>query len=227
MKATAILLGILICAAHASAAEVEALKTYEEKVSYGLGVDMARNLKRMGVAVDPDILVQGFRDEFAGERLRMTERELRTVMSTHHDEQERKREEMRKKVAEENRLMGAEFLAENRAKEGVVTLASGLQYRILRPGTGRKPTDEDTVECHFRGTFVNGVEFESTYRRGQPALLKVKGLIPGWAEALKLMAAGAKWQLFIPPELAYGEGGARHVGPNTTVVLEVELIAVR
>ncbi|MHB8770474.1 MAG: FKBP-type peptidyl-prolyl cis-trans isomerase N-terminal domain-containing protein [Syntrophales bacterium] len=223
-------LGILLVAVSAIAAEAEyeAFKTYEEKVSYGLGVDLARTLKRTGVSFDGDILLRGIRDELTGGKLLMSEKELRAIMSTHHGEMERKQEEARKAVAEENRQMGEAFLAENRTQEGVVSLASGLQYKILRQGSGRKPTEADTIECHYRGLLVNGTEFHSTYRSGQPATFKVQGLIPGWAEAVKLMPLGSKWQLFIPPELAYGErGSARHVGPNTTIVLELELLGIK
>jgi UDP-GlcNAc:undecaprenyl-phosphate GlcNAc-1-phosphate transferase len=222
-------LGVLFFAGQASAAETTVLKTYEEKVSYGLGVDMARNLMRMGIEFDVDILIRGFKDEASRGKLLMTEDELRVTLSTHYSELARKREEALKLVAEENKKMGEDFLAENRTKEGVVTRPSGLQYKVLRAGSGRKPTDADTVECNFRGTFVNGTEFDSSYRTGQPATFPVKGLIPGLAEALKLMPVGSKWQLFIPPGLAYGERGtaARHVGPNTTLVFELELIAVK
>ena len=222
-------LGVLLFAAQASAAETTVLKTYEEKVSYGLGVDMARNFMRMGIEFDADILMKGFKDEASGGKLLMTEEELRDTLSTHYSELARKREQALRLVAEENKKMGEAFLAENRTKEGVVTLPSGLQYKILRAGSGRKPTDADTVECHYRGTLVNGTEFDSSYRTGQPATFPVKGLIPGWTEALKLMPVGSKWQLFIPPELAYGERGAvsRHVGPNTTLIFELELLAIK
>jgi UDP-GlcNAc:undecaprenyl-phosphate/decaprenyl-phosphate GlcNAc-1-phosphate transferase len=222
-------LGILLFAGQASAAETAVLKTYEEKVSYGLGVDMARNLTRMGIEFDTDILIKGFKDEASRGKLLLTEDELRATLSTHYGELARKREEATRLVAEENKKMGEAFLAENRTKEGVVTLASGLQYKILKAGSGRNPTDGDTVECHYRGALVNGTEFDSSYRASQPATFKVKGVIPGWTEALKLMPVGSKWQLFIPPELAYGEKGAasRHVGPNTTIIFELELISIK
>ncbi len=229
MKLTTILLGILLFAAQANGAEPAALKTHEEKVSYGLGVDMARSFKRMGLEFDADILMKGFKDEATGGKLLMTEGDIRDTLSTHYSELSRKREQAVRLVAEENKKMGEAFLAENRTKEGVVTLPSGLQYKILRAGSGRKPTDADTVECHYRGTLVNGDEFDSSYRTGQPATFPVKGLIPGWIEALKLMPEGSKWQLFIPPELAYGERGAasRHVGPNTTLIFELELLSIK
>ena len=222
-------LGILCLTSAATAAETdnEAFKTYEEKVSYGLGVDLARTLKRTGVVFNGDILLRGVRDELTGGKLLMSEKELRSVMGTHHGEMERKREEARLAVAEGNRKMGEAFLEENRTEKGVVTLPSGLQYRIVRQGSGRKPTDADTIECHYRALLVNGTEFHSTYRTGQPATFKVQGLIPGWAEGVKLMPAGSKWQLFIPPGLAYGEKGSARVGPNTTIVIEIELLDVK
>ena len=133
-----------------------------------------------------------------------------------------------KAVAEENKKIGDAFLEENKKKEGVVALPSGLQYKILKAGDGRKPTDADMIECNYRGVLINGTEFDSSYRTGKPATLKVMGLIPGWTEALKLMPVGSKWQLFIPPQLAYGERGAgRYIGPNATLIFELELIAVK
>jgi UDP-GlcNAc:undecaprenyl-phosphate/decaprenyl-phosphate GlcNAc-1-phosphate transferase len=220
-------LGVLLFASQASAAETTALKTYEEKLSYGIGVDMARNLMRMGTAFDADILMKGFKDEASKGTLLMTEAELRDTLSTHYGELAKKREQAMKLVAEENRKMGDAFLAENRTKEGVVALPSGLQYKILKAGSGRKPTDADTVKCNYRATLVNGTEFDSSYRTGDPATFKVKGLIAGWNEAVKLMPVGSKWQIIIPPELAFGErGAARNVGPDTTIILELELLAI-
>jgi FKBP-type peptidyl-prolyl cis-trans isomerase len=222
-------LGVLLFAGQASAAETTVLKTYEEKVSYGLGVDMARSFMRLGIEFDTDILIKGFKDEVSKGKLLMTEDELRATLSAHYSDLAQKREQAMRLVAEQNKEMGETFLAENRTKDGVIVLPSGLQYKILKSGSGRKPTDADTVECHYRGILVNGTEFDSSYRTGQPATFKVKGLIPGLTEALKLMPVGSKWQLFIPPELAYGEKGAasRHVGPNTTLVFELELISIK
>ena len=220
-------LGILFFAVQVHAAETTVLKTQEEKVSYGLGVDMARSFKRMGPEFDANILMKGFKDEVAGGKLLMTEDELLDTLSTHYSELSRKREQAVRLVAEENKKMGEAFLAENRTKEGVVTLPSGLQYRILRAGDGKKPTETDTVVCQYRGAFIDGTEFDSSYRTGIPATLKVSELMPGWIEALKLMAAGSKWQVFIPPQLAYGEQGLRDIGPNATLIFELELLAVK
>ncbi|MHB9097451.1 MAG: FKBP-type peptidyl-prolyl cis-trans isomerase N-terminal domain-containing protein [Syntrophales bacterium] len=220
--------GVLLLTAQAGAAETTALKTYEEKVSYGLGVDVARNFLRSGIEFDAELLVKGIRDEVARGKLLMTEDELRETMSTFHDEQTRKREQIMNRVAEENRKMGEEFLAENKTQKGVVTLPSGLQYKILKAGSGRKPTDADTVECRFRVALVNGVGIASSDRTGEPATIKVSGHIAGLTEALKLMPVGSKWELFIPPELAYGEKGTMSgIGPNSAVIFEVELLAIK
>jgi FKBP-type peptidyl-prolyl cis-trans isomerase len=221
-------LGVLLFAAQVNAAETEVFKTHQEKMSYGLGVDMARNLTRIGIEFDADIVMKGFKDELSGGKLIMTDQDLRAIMSTYYEEVTRKREQAMRSAAEENRKMGEAFLAENKTKDGVVTLPSGLQYKILKAGSGRTPTDADTIECTYRATLVNGTEIDSSERTGQPATFKIRGLIAGWGEALRLMPVGSKWQLFIPPELAYGErGAARNIGPNTTVILEVELIAIK
>ncbi len=221
-------LGVLLFTVQAHAAETAALKTYKEKVSYGLGVDAARNFLRSGVEFDVEILVKGIRDEVSREKLLMTEKDLQETMSKFHDEQARSRERVMNRVAEENRIMGEEFLAENKTQEGVVALPSGLQYRILKAGKGRRPTDDDTVECQFRVSLVNGTEIAGSHRTGEPATMKVAGLIAGLTEALKLMPVGSKWELYIPSGLAYGEKGtASGIGPNSAVIFAVELLAIK
>ena len=159
----------------------------------------------------------------------MTEESLRKTMVTYQTELRQKQARARQAALVNNKKAGDAFLAQNKTKEGVVTLPSGLQYKVLKAGTGRKPADADTVECHYRGTFINGTEFDSTYG-GQPAAFKVQegGGIPGWREALKLMPVGSKWQLFLPAELAFGERGtSRGIEPNATLIFELELIAVK
>jgi FKBP-type peptidyl-prolyl cis-trans isomerase FklB len=157
----------------------------------------------------------------------MTEEEIRQTMMAFQKEMMAKQEEQMKKAGEKNKKEGEAFLAENKKKEGVITLPSGLQYKVIKAGQGKKPQASDKVTVHYRGTLINGTEFDSSIRRGQPATFPVSGIIPGWSEALQLMQEGAQWQLFIPPNLAYGERGAGNViGPNSTLIFEVELISV-
>ena len=223
-----LVLSVALFAVQASAADTPQLKTQKDKISYGIGVDVARNFKRLGVDIDLDILVKGLRDGMAGEKLLMTDDDLRATMSAYLEELKQKQMLAMKAVAEENKKTGDAFLAENKKKQGVVTLPSGLQYKILKKGTGKTPVETDTVECQYRGTLIDGKEFDSSYRTGQKATFKVSGVIAGWREALKLMPVGSKWQLFIPPELAYGPMGAsRDIGPNATLIFEVELTAIK
>ena len=223
-----VVLAVGLFAIQASAVETPLLKTQKDKISYGIGVDVARNFKRLGVDVDMDILVKGLRDGMAGEKLLMTEDDLRAIMTAYMEDLRKKQALVMKAVAEENKKKGDAFLAENKKKEGVVTLPSGLQYKIIKAGAGKIPAETDTVECRYRGTLIDGKEFDSSYRTGQNATFKVSGVIPGWREALKLIPVGSKWQLFIPPELAYGPMGAgREIGPNATLIFEVELVAIK
>jgi FKBP-type peptidyl-prolyl cis-trans isomerase len=223
-----VVLSILLGAISASAADEPALKTQKEKVSYGIGVDVARNFKRLGMDLDADTLLKGMRDGLADGKLLLTEEELRATLMAYQEELRQKQAQIRKAAAENNLKEGEAFLSANKKKDGVVTLPSGLQYKILKAGEGKRPKDTDTVECQYRGTLVNGTEFDSSYRTGKPAIFKVTGVIAGWTEALKLMPVGSKWQLFIPPQLAYGERGAGNViGPNATLIFEVELLAVK
>jgi len=220
-----------LLAAWVSAAEPPVLKTQKDKVSYSVGVDLGRNIKRQGLDFDVEALAKGLRDALAGEKLLMTDEELRATLLEFQTGLKKKKAQtgaVPPKGAEDNKKQGEAFLAQNKAKEGVVTLPSGLQYKILKKGNGKKPTATDTVVCHYRGTLVNGKEFDSSHRHGQPATLKVGGVISGWREALQLMPVGSKWQLFIPPQLAYEERGAGNViGPNATLIFELELLGIQ
>jgi FKBP-type peptidyl-prolyl cis-trans isomerase len=210
----------------AKSREVPELPTQKDKFSYALGMNIGTNLRRQSVPVDPDILMRGLKDALAGGQTLLTEEEARTaIMEVQNDIRKQQQEKMRVQ-GEANKKEGDAFLAANKTKEGVVTLASGLQYKILQAGTGPKPTATDSVSVNYRGTLVNGTEFDSSYKRGQPATFPITGVIKGWAEALQLMPVGSKWQLFIPSDLAYGERGPGEIGPNATLIFEVELLKI-
>jgi FKBP-type peptidyl-prolyl cis-trans isomerase len=222
------LVAIVISTTPVNAGETEVLKNQKEKVSYGIGTDVGRNFKRLGIDLDVDVFVKGLKDALSGEKTLMSEDELRATKDAYQADLMQKQVQATKRAEEENKKKGDAFLAENKTKQGVVTLASGLQYKILKPGDGKTPAGNDTVVCHYRGTLIDGVEFDSSYKRNQPATFPVKGVIKGWTEALQLMPVGSKWQLFIPPELAYGAHGAgRDIGPNATLIFEVELLAIK
>ena len=191
-------------------------------------MNIGKNLKRDSVEVDPAVLYRALKDAYTGSKLLLTEEEAKTALTTLQTEVRGKEEAKTKAAAVENKKTGEAFLAANKTKEGVVTLPSGLQYKIIKEGNGPKPTAEDTVLCNYRGTLVDNTEFDSSYKRGEPLKIPVGGVIKGWTEAIQLMPAGSKWQLFIPSDLAYGERGApgSPIGPNSTLVFEVELISI-
>ena len=187
------------------------------------------DLKRQGVApsVDAAITARALKDALAGSKLLLTEDQEKAALTQLQTEVRANQEAKAKEASGPARKAGEAFLAENKSKEGVVTLPSGMQYKILTAGTGPKPTANDTVTCNYRGTLINGKEFDSSYKRGQPAAFPVSGVIKGWTEALQLMPVGSKWQLFIPPDLAYGDRGAgADIGPGETLIFEVELISI-
>jgi len=225
-------LGIVLCAVLVTtpvvAAEKQELKTQKDKVSYVIGLDMGNSLKKNMVDVDTEILVRGLKDALSGANPLMTEQEMKeTIMALQKDLQA-KQQEQAKALAEKNKKEGESFLAENKKKRGVITMPSGLQYKILANGKGQSPKATDTVTVNYKGTLVDGTEFDSSYKRGQPATFTVNGVIPGWTEALQLMKEGSKWQLFVPSNLAYGERGAGGaVGPNAVLIFEVELISIK
>ncbi|HYL15067.1 MAG TPA: FKBP-type peptidyl-prolyl cis-trans isomerase [Terriglobales bacterium] len=228
MKTGWIIVFIVVLALGATAQNTATLKTPKDKQSYALGMDLGNQLRRMSIEVDPDLFSKGLKDSLSGSKTLLTEEEVRAAISELQAEAKRKIAEARKSGAASNQAAGETFLAQNKKKEGVVTLSSGLQYKILKAGSGLKPIVEDTVVCNYRGTLIDGTEFDSSYRRGQPATFPVKGVIKGWTEALQLMPVGSKWQLFIPPDLAYGERGTGDaIGPEATLIFEVELISIQ
>lgn len=223
----------------AKAAAPLTLNTDKDKQSYAIGINvgkgLSQNLKQSGVDIDPAILVRGIKDVLAGDKQSLTDQEAQDTLKALQADLRQKQEEMRKaqeakmqQLGEANKKEGDEFLVANKTKEGVTTLPDGLQYKVLQEGTGPKPAAADAVTVNYRGTLVNGTEFDSSYKRGQPATFNVTGIIKGWTEALELMAVGSKWQLFIPSDLAYGPSGRPPViGPNSALVFEVELVSIQ
>jgi FKBP-type peptidyl-prolyl cis-trans isomerase len=202
-------------------------KTQKDKVSYAIGMNIGTTLHRQSVDVDPKVLEQGLEAALAGDKTLLSDDEARATLTEFQAEMRKKMQEKMQAAGEANKKEGDAFLAANKAKEGVVTLPSGLQYKILTPGTGPKPTASDSVVCNYRGTLIDGKEFDSSYKRGQPATFPVSGVIKGWTEALQLMPVGSKWQLFVPSDLAYGEHGqGQDIAPNATLIFEVELISI-
>ena len=222
-------------AKHASTAAKSAapltLKTQKEKFSYALGMKtgqrMAESFKKQSVPFDSALLARGLKDGLAGGKTLLTDDEAQAAIKAVQEEIGKQQQEKMQVAGAANKKEGDTFLASNKSKEGVVALPSGLQYKILKAGTGPKPTATDTVVCNYRGTLINGTEFDSSYKRGQPATFPVSGVIKGWTEALQLMPVGSKWQLFIPSDLAYGERGAgADIGPSSTLIFEVELMSI-
>jgi FKBP-type peptidyl-prolyl cis-trans isomerase FklB len=210
-----------------SGAPALALKTQKDKFSYALGMNLGTSLQKQSVPVDPAILARGLRDALAG-KTQMTDDDARAAIMAVQTEMRKKMEDSKQAMGGANKKQGDAFLAANKAKEGVTTLPSGLQYKILTAGTGPKPTATDSVVCNYRGTLLNGKEFDSSYKRGQPATFPVNGVIKGWTEALQLMPVGSKWQLFVPADLAYGDRGAgADIGPGATLIFEVELMSIQ
>ena len=190
------------------------LENEHHEQSYALGLNLSDQLKQQGVDVDVDVFMQGFKDGYAGESALLTSDQAMEVLIQREREQRAQQQAEQTKMAEENKKAGEAFLAENGKKEGVITLDSGLQYKVIKAGEGPKPKKTDTVVCHYRGTLLDGTQFDSSYDRGEPAEFRVDKLIPGWTEALQLMPAGSKWALYIPPYLGYGARQAGQIGPK-------------
>jgi len=221
-----VVLAVLVVALPAWAQEQPTMDP-KEKLSYSLGMDIARTFKQQGIEIDPEVFLRGFRAAYSGGPAALTDQEVRDTLQAFQKEMMAKQQERRKAQADTNKKASETFLAENKGKPGVVTLPSGLQYKVIKEGSGPMPKATDTVTVHYRGTLVDGTEFDSSISRGQPATFEVGGVIKGWGEALQLMKVGSKWQLFIPPQLAYGERGAgRLIGPESTLIFEVELLDI-
>jgi FKBP-type peptidyl-prolyl cis-trans isomerase len=208
------------------------LKTEKDKASYAIGQNvgkgLATNLKRDNVDVNNAVLLRGLRDALTGAKPSMTDDEMKAAMTALQADLKSKREASNQVAGSANKTAGEAFLAANKAKDGVVTLPSGLQYKILKQGDGPKPTAADTVVCNYRGTLIDGKEFDASEKHGGPATFPVSGVIKGWTEALQLMPVGSKWQLYIPSDMAYGAAGAGgDIGPNSTLIFDVELVSIK
>jgi FKBP-type peptidyl-prolyl cis-trans isomerase FklB len=215
------------------------LTTAKQKRSYAIGSDIGKKVgsqfKAQSLDVDPAMLSRGFRDAMNGAKLAMTDDEIKATLTELRTQMQAKQAAANKEAAEKNKLAsdknkqeGDAFLAANKGKEGVMVLPSGLQYKILKAGEGKKPLATDTVQCNYRGTLLDGTEFDSSDKHGGPQTFPVGRVIPGWTEALQLMPVGSKWQLFIPSDLAYGERGAGgDIGPGATLIFEVELVSIQ
>lgn len=202
-----------------------ALQSTEQKASYTLGVDLAKNMQQQGLEIDIKALTLGMQDAFAQKPLRLTPEEMQASITEVKNAMMQKQIEAHKQQAEANAKAGAAFLAANKNKPGVKTTASGLQYKVMNAGTGASPSENDKITAHYQGALINGEVFDSSYERGTPIEFEMGNVIKGWQEALKLMNAGAKWEVYIPSDLAYGEKGAgNRIGPNETLVFTVELI---
>jgi|SRR6266404_1153264 len=215
-------------AAKPGTAAAPALKTNRDKASYAFGVNLARNLKKEGVDLDSALVARGLKDGFGTAKPLLTDEEAQAALMTYSGEVRKKAEAEQAAIAAANQKVGQAFLDANKAKPGVVTLPSGLEYKVINAGTGPKPTTEDTVLCNYRGTLISGKEFDASAKHGGPTEIPVGGVIKGWTEALQLMPVGSKWELYIPSDLAYGPRQAGpDIGPGSTLIFEVELVSIK
>ena len=230
LTSLAVAAGILLAACGPKPAEKQetgALTTDEQKISYIMGVNVGSQMKADDFKLDKPAFMSGIEDMMAGKKPQLTNEEAMTIVKNFQEKQQAQREEAQKIAAEKNLTEGKKYLEENAKKEGVKVTNSGLQYRVITAGTGATPAADDTVEVHYRGTLLDGTEFDSSYARNKTETFGVSQVIPGWVEALQLMKEGDKWALVIPPDLAYGPGGSGSaIGPNQVLLFDVELIKV-
>jgi len=222
------LLSIGLLASLAQAEDQASLKDPKDRLSYSIGVDIGQRLKSQSIEVDPEMLSKGIKDIYTGGKPLMTEQEVRDTLAAFQKDMIAKQKERAKVIGEKNKKEGEAYLEANKKKEGVKTLASGVQYKVITEGTGKTPKLTDTVTVNYKGTLIDGTEFDSSYKKGQPATFPVNKVIPGWTESLQLMKEGSKWQIVVPPALAYKEMGAGNmIGPDATLIFEIELISVK
>lgn len=224
----ALLLVFAACQQNSSSGGNVSLASENDSLNYSLGVEIGKNLKPIAEDVNVAVVMQGVRDGLKGGDLQMTDEEVKKSYQAFQQKMNTKMQEERKQLAEKNKAEGDAFLEENKQKEGVVTLPSGLQYKVLKEGNGPKPKENDTVIAHYVGKLLDGTQFDSSYDRGKPLTIQVNRVIPGWTEALQLMPVGSKWELYIPSNLAYGaRGGGSVIPPNATLIFDVELLDIK
>jgi len=222
----ATILSVGLLSSFCFAAENPELKDLKDRESYSLGYQFGQSLKYQGLEINMEVYESGIKDALGGTKPRLSQEEIQKTVSELQQRVMVARQKELKEMAEKNLSEGRAFLEENKKKEGVKTLPSGLQYKVLAEGSGKTPQATDSVTVNYRGGFINGTEFDSSYQRGKPATLQVDKVVPGWKEALQLMKEGSKWQIFIPPELGYGDRGGGPIPPNSTLLFDVELISV-
>ncbi len=228
MKRLCIVFAALLIASPILAQDKSPLKDQKDKVSYSIGMDIGLTFKKQKMDLNPDALSAGLKDALSGNKPLLTEEQVKETMTAFSKEMTEKQAAANKEAAEKNTAGGEKFLTESKTKEGVKTTAGGLQYKVVKDGNGPSPKDTDTVVVNYRGTLIDGTEFDSSYKRGEPATFPVNRVIKGWTEALQLMKVGSKYQLFIPSNLAYGERGAsQEIGPNSTLIFDVELLSIK
>jgi FKBP-type peptidyl-prolyl cis-trans isomerase FklB len=218
---------VLLTSFAAVAQDAPELKTDKDKFSYALGMNFGEGFRKQGLVLDPAVFAKAFAESFSGGKTAMTDQEMQALLTAASAEIRKKQAAQQAEKGQAAQKEGEAFLAANKTKEGVMTLPSGLQYKILKAGTGEKPTPDDSVVCNYKGTLINGTEFDASEKHGGPATFPVKGVIAGWTEALQLMPVGSKWQLFVPSNLAYGAQGPGDIGPNATLIFEVELVSIQ
>jgi FKBP-type peptidyl-prolyl cis-trans isomerase FklB len=221
-----LLCGSVFVTSQAWSEEAPEIKTEKDKLSYSIGASIGKNLKKENTEIDLNLLVKGIKNGLAGERLAIPDKEIRMILGTYQSELRKKMTVSKQQATIENKKKGDAFLADNKSKNGVKVLESGVQYSVLKDGNGKKPSEADTVVVNYRGTLISGDEFDAT-EAGHPATLKVSSLIAGWKQALTQMPVGSKWKLYIPSQLGYGERGVgSDIGPNEVLVFEVELLSI-
>jgi FKBP-type peptidyl-prolyl cis-trans isomerase FklB len=215
------------CGGNSGEGQTVAMNTMKDSVSYSIGMDIGGTLKRQSIDINQDIFIQGFKDAYGEDTTQLSSDEMKNVIMAFQQQQRLQREEQVKQIAKKNKQEGEAYLEAHAREPGVVALPSGLQYKVLQAGTGPTPTINDRVRVHYKGMLLDGTVFDSSYERGQPATFGVGRVIRGWTEALQLMNVGSKWELTVPPDLAYGERGAgEKIEPNSVLIFEVELLGI-